>query len=527
MKKRVFFLNAVLLTASALLLRTMNISYRIYLTSKIGAEGMGLYQLVFSVFVLAITLSTSGISLAVTRLVSEAIADHQPQMIRSGVRKCLLFSTCLSLSAMVAMYFSASWVGHSLLGDERVISSLKILAFGLPFMALCSCLKGYFLAVRGIVKSAVGEVLEQVVTIGVTVVIFSFFSPSGLEHGCRAIMIGSTVGEAISFLYIYIMYWIHVKQIHKGEHTKKSTGILHKICHIALPITFSSTLRSGLSALENILIPVGFQKYGASSQNSLSEYGMIHGMVMPILYFPSSFLIAFSSLLIPEMSEANACGHKRFINRATSRSFQLTLLFSIFVTSVFLAFSHELGMAFYQKEQAGTLLRLLAPLVPLFYLDSVVDGILKGLDQQLHSLKYNFADSAIRVVLIFFLIPYTGNKGYLCVLFFSTIFNTTLSIHRLMKVAEVQIKFIDWILKPVLCGGISTLTVTFLAKILPVSGIADWLLCTVEILTAGIFYYALLRISGSFRTCDREWARSIFLKKKREKNRPFPFHGNL
>ena len=84
---------------------------------------------------------------------------------------------------------------------------------------------------------------------------------------------------------------------------------------------------------------------------------MIHGMVMPILYFPSSFLIAFSSLLIPEMSEANACGHKRFINRATSRSFQLTLLFSIFVTSVFLAFSHELGMAFYQKEQAGTLLR--------------------------------------------------------------------------------------------------------------------------------------------------------------------------
>ena len=91
MKKRVFFLNAVLLTASALLLRTMNISYRVYLTSKIGAEGMGLYQLVFSVFVLAITLSTSGISLAVTRLVSEAIADHQPQMIRSGVRKCLLF----------------------------------------------------------------------------------------------------------------------------------------------------------------------------------------------------------------------------------------------------------------------------------------------------------------------------------------------------------------------------------------------------------------------------------------------------
>lgn len=510
MKKRVFFFNAVLLTASALLLRTMNISYRVYLTGKIGAEGMGLYQLVFSVFVLAITISTSGISLAVTRMVSEAIASQRTATVRSAVRKCLLFSGTLSLAAMAAMFLSADWVGNAIVGDPRIISSLKILAPGLPFMALCACLKGYFLAVRGVVKSAAGEILEQVITIGVTVVLFSFFAPQGVEAGCCAIMIGSTVGEVASFLYIYLMYRLHLRRLQGKHPSQKSTSVLHNIVHIALPITVSSTLRSGLVAVENLLIPVGFRKYGASSQASLQEYGMIQGMVMPILYFPSSFLIAFSSLLIPEMSEANARGHSRFIQRATSRSFQLTLLFSMFITAVFVAFSHELGMAFYQDEHAGRLLRLLAPLVPLFYLDSVVDGILKGLDQQLHSMKYNFADSSLRVLLIFFLIPHTGSRGYLCVIFFSTIFNATLSIHRLMKVAEVNLRFLDWIVKPALCGALSTLSITLLARFLPAGMLPDWLLCTLEIGLSALLYYALLRLSGSFRRCDRDWIRSIF-----------------
>lgn len=512
MKKRAFFLNAVLLTASALLLRTMNISYRIYLSSKIGAEGMGLYQLATSVFVLAITLSTSGVSLAVTRLVSEAIANNSPQTVRSGVRKCLFFSLGISLAAMAAMIVGSGWIGRSLLGDERVILPLRLLAPGLPFMALCACLKGYFLAVRGVVKSACAEILEQLVTIGVTVMLFTFLMPGGIEGGCCAIMAGSTVGEVASFACVYLLYLLHIRKLRGKRRAQKSHGILHKITHIALPITFSSTLRSGLGALENILIPVGFRKYGASAKASMSEYGTIQGMVMPVLYFPSSFLIAFSSLLIPEMSEANALGKSRFINRATGRSLQLTLLFSIFVTAVFLAFSHSLGLLFYQSEQAGVLLRIFAPLVPLFYLDSVVDGILKGLDQQLHSMKYNFSDSAIRVALIFFLIPLTGSRGYICVLFFSTIFNATLSIHRLIKVAQVEIRFLDWVLKPALCGALSVLTVTLLSKLPPVHTLPNALVCGLQILVSGMFYYGLLRVSGSFRKTDLQWVRSIFVR---------------
>lgn len=153
---------------------------------------------------------------------------------------------------------------------------------------------------------------------------------------------------------------------------------------------------------------------------------------------------------------------KEQISRTTARSRQLTLLFSFFITACFIVFADDFGRTFYQSEEAGRLIRFLAPLIPLLYLDSVVDGILKGLDQQIASMRYNFADSGLRVILVYFLIPFTGVNGYLGILFFSTIFNATLSIHRLLKVSQVEIQFVDWIVKPILCGGISVLCFSLL-----------------------------------------------------------------
>lgn len=137
-------------------------------------------------------------------------------------------------------------------------------------------------------------------------------------------------------------------------------------------------------------------------------------------------------------------------------------------------------------------------------------------------MKYNFSDSAIRVVLIFFLIPLTGSRGYICVLFFSTIFNASLSIHRLIKVAQVEIRLLDWILKPALCGGIAVLTMTLLAKLLPTPMLGERILCTLQILGAGLLYSILLRISGSICKEDLQWLRSIVWKRTGKKETANP-----
>lgn len=144
MTKRKFLLQGIALTAFSLFFRITNIGYRAYLSGKIGAEGMGLYQLIFSVFLLAITLSTSGISLAVTRMVTAAIAANHRCTVRSVVTQCFLFCLTVSCTIAVLLLCFSDFAAAHILGNAGAALSLRILALGLPFMSQCTCMKGYF-----------------------------------------------------------------------------------------------------------------------------------------------------------------------------------------------------------------------------------------------------------------------------------------------------------------------------------------------------------------------------------------------
>ena len=199
MTKRKFLLQGIALTAFSLFFRITNIGYRAYLSGKIGAEGMGLYQLIFSVFLLAITLSTSGISLAVTRMVTAAIAANRRCTVRSVVTQCFLFCLTVSCTIAVLLLCFSDFAAAHILGNAGAAPSLRILALGLPFMSQCTCMKGYFLAVDESLSTSWSDAVEQVLTIFSAVVLFWYFAPQSIEAACFAAMIASTFGEPFRF----------------------------------------------------------------------------------------------------------------------------------------------------------------------------------------------------------------------------------------------------------------------------------------------------------------------------------------
>ena len=143
----------------------------------------------------------------------------------------------------------------------------------------------------------------------------------------------------------------------------------------------------------------------------------------------------------------------------------ITLLFSFLITSVLIVYAEDLGELFYGSQQAGAFLRIMAPIIPLMYVDSIVDGMLKGLDQQAYSFRYNFIDSIMRVILIAVLLPLFGVKAYIFILFLSEIFNASLSISRLLKVARVDVDIIGWILTPAVSAALLYYLLTLLRTV--------------------------------------------------------------
>lgn len=463
--KRRFVLNAVIMTGSALLTHTMAAGFRVYMSNTIGSGGIGLYQLICTIYFFCVTFSTSGITLITTRTVTECFAKGDKGR---GRRFTILgLYTALGLSAVscAVLYIFSGEISQYVLGDVRAGLPLRVMALGLPFLAGSACFRGYFLARRKAYINAGEQLLEQVAEIVIFVIISSSLANKGVEYACCSVAIGATGAEAISFLYTYILYRRDVGKL--GVRPGRGTGFFQKAVSIGVPVTLSSTVRTGLSAAENVLIPRGLTAFGFSSEQALSKYGVIAGMAMPLLTFPAAFLLSFSSLMIPELTDAAARLRQASIRYMTERVLRFALLFSAPAAAIFFFFADGIGRLLFTEGEVIVYIRLLAPIVPLFYLDSVIDGMLKGLGEQLHYLGYNIIDSAVRVGLIAFGLPFFGVKGLIAVYFISGILNTGLSMLRLIKVARVDFKPINWVIKPLVSACLPCLLLSLVQRIFP------------------------------------------------------------
>lgn len=507
MKKR-FLFNAAVLTGTSLVARTIGIAFRVYMSNMIGAQGIGLYQLICAVYFFATTFATSGITLIVTRLVTDSIAGGEPGKAKYVTRQCLFISLILSVAAAGLLFIFSDAIGTHFLNDARTVLSLRVLAPGLPFMAVSACFRGYFFARRTAIKTASEQLLEQVIEIAVFACVVGVMAPMGLSYACCAVAIGTTAAEILSCGYSYVLYRLDIKRL-QGKRTRVA-HFFRKALWIGIPVTLSSCLRSGLSTAENMLIPAGLKKNGASYEKSLSDYGLITGMAMPVILFPSVFLMSFSMLMIPEMSEAAAATRKNSIHYMTQRILRFALLFSIPVSVIFFFFADSLGALLYNDTQVGAYICMLAPLAPLLYLDSVVDGMLKGLNEQTRYLTYNIIDSVSRVVFIFILLPIWGIRGLIAVMFFSAVLNCLLSLMRLIKVTHIQFRLFDWVIKPFVACFLPCLALDSLCDtgLIPANGV--W--TVVLILLAVVFYLLIMTVTGAIKKEEIHWVRTLIKK---------------
>lgn len=456
MKKTLFIKNAAVLTVSSLLLRFAGIIFKVWLAAAVGAEGIGLYQLVFSFYVLAATFATSGICTAVTRLVASELALGSKSGVLRIIRRCLELTLIIAAVTVAILLLFSDFIAQKLIGDARAASAVKILSLSLPFMGISSCLKGYFIARRRATPTASSQLFEQAIRIALVMFLVTRFSSRGLEFTCAAVLFGDTAAEIISTGLLYILYAKDKRRL-CGLCGRNSPpyGIVKEVTRISLPITAGRYLNTALRTGENVLVPKGLSKFPSAGANAMSQFGMIKGMALPLLFFPSTLLNALSTLLIPEMSEAAARGRKAVVRSAVERILRVTALVSFPVSAVFMTAGGEIGQIIYKSGDVGFLLCALAPIVPLMYLDSVSDGILKGLDQQGFTFRTSVADSSLRIILVILLLPRFGINGFIGIMYFSNLLTCFLNVGRLLNVSDSEIDPLRAVIIPIICAFLS------------------------------------------------------------------------
>lgn len=424
--------------------------FNIYISNQIGSEAVGVFSLVMAVYLFFITVATSGLNIAVTVIVSEKFALNKNQQAIKAIRTCIFFSLLLGIAAGGLILLFSNFITSKCLHNMVSSRPLFYIAIGLPFIAMSSCISSYFTTVRKAYKNAISQVFEFTIKMFATIILLKINISNGVEAVCISLILADVISEVCSFTLIFILYIIDIRL--KKLEDVRSFGQRFNILKIAFPVAVTSYIRSGLSTLKQLIIPTQLEKSGISCSRALSQYGMINGMVLPVITFPTVLTDSYSMLLIPEFSTYVAQKNYKAINYIANKIFKITCAFTMCICSIFFIFSNDLGLAIYNNIEIGYYFKIFTPFIFFMYMDHIIDCILKGLNKQFGVMCCNILDLSITTCFIYFLLPVLGIKGYVLSIFFSEVLNFCISLFQLFKYSRIKPNLIDWIVVPLFCS---------------------------------------------------------------------------
>ncbi len=378
-----------------------------------------------------------------------------------------------------------------------------------------SCLRGYFYGLQEQTVPAISQVVEQVIRIGAIYILASFFIPKGLEYACSLAVIGISVGEIIAFFYVLYSYGgFKKKNAFNKLPSLKPYAAYGVIFAMAIPLTANRVTGSFLGTVENILIPQKLQAFGLSPSEAMAAFGRLTGMVMPLLMFPSSLLIAIATALVPAVSEAKAIKNEARIKYTVSKSMLFTSIIGIGASALFVTFAHEFGVVVYNQVDIGGTLFLMGFVCPFLYYQVTLSGVLNGLGEQMFIFRNSLLSSVICIVFIYFLIPVYGLNGFIAGWLVSLVVVSFLDIERVIRRTHIKINFNRWIFKPVLSAIACSLVMKLVAKkfIYAFFGDAWGLAVAASLLTVLYSFFILAMGVVSFKDIRAVFG-SVFSKK--------------
>ncbi len=481
--------DTAVLSGAALAMRGISLGFNVYLTRRLGAAALGLYGLMSSVYGFSITLSCSGVRLAATRLTTEAMSRGENP--RRPFLFCALWGLVAGMLVGIGLFLLSDRVAGSGIGEPAAAPALRLLALGLPPLAVSSAMRGFFLARRQTARQSAVDLFELLFQIAATALALECFLPADAPSGLWAVALGSCLSEYASVVLALAIN--RSPRRHRRNSYKPGQplpALARQFVRIVAPTAGSALFCSLLRTLEQLLIPVALRRSGFGAESALASLGRVSGMVLPVLYFPSAVLTALSSLLVPELTEAFVRGHRRTIRRVAGRALTGTAIFSIGLAAMAIGFANDLSLSVYGSAETALLMRVFAPLIPLVYLDSVVDGMLKGLDEQFRQMLYSLLDAALSLCLVWLLIPRWALMGYVATIFIAKSINAILSLARLVRTATLEIDLWRAGLLPLLCAAGSV------AFCLPLPTAESLPALLLKLSACGGLYLGLLALTG-------------------------------
>ncbi len=502
--------GTLLLTAVGFFCRILGFFYRIFLSRTIGAEGLGLYQMIFPIHGIAFSLCAGPIQTSLSRLTAAS-----PEKGRAFLRVSLALSLSIALPLTIFIYLFADFLAAHVLLAPECAPLLPALALSIPFCAIHACCCGYYYGLKKTTVPAFSQVVEQCIRISSVLLIVHVCHTNGIPITVLLAVWGLLIGEAASAVFCLLVYGCskpvailsntdkstrksnnsdptapvvpsadstdtpisshsrqtrkntaHFQQSHSTPlytpDTSRTTSptpkklphtapLLLPLLTLALPLMANRLTLSFLQSLEAIFVPNQLLLSGLSRIEAVSIYGVLTGMALPFILFPSAITNSLAVVLLPAVSEAQAQNQPDKIERTISMALRYSLYMGILCVGLFTRFGPALGETFYHNAEAGRFIQILSWLCPFLYFSTTMGSILNGLGKTGTVFVHHTISMLLTLSLVLFAIPRWGIFAYLAALLVSELVLAFLHIHALAREVPIRLPISQGIVKPAFC----------------------------------------------------------------------------
>jgi len=456
------FLHATFyLTAAGFLCRLLGFFYRIFLSNKIGAEGMGIYELIFPIYGLCHAISVSPIQTAISKFTAEESKGNGCFNTRRTLHAGLFLSFSLSTLLALIVWNGSGWIANHFLFEKRCESLLKLMAFALPFSSIHSCISGYYYGMKKSGIPSLSQLTEQIVRVFSVYMLVSVAQTNQLPITPVFAVYGLLLGEAASVLFSFLSICLS-----KNCDSKTATAFwpvqVKNILLLAIPLSLNRLMLSFFQSIESVSIPTSLRLYGLSATNALELYGVFTGMSMHFIMFPAAITNSLAVMLLPAVSEAQSQKKEERISYMASTSLRFCLIIGILFTGIFFAYGSDMGNTVFHNQLAGDYIVTLSWLCPFLYVSTTIGSILNGLGKTKTTFFHNMAALCLRILFVFVLVPKLGMYGYLLGVLISQLLLMLLHLYSCQKVIKITFSVFPDLIEPVFCIAASVLVTKFI-----------------------------------------------------------------
>ena len=449
-RKMAFITGTLLLTSTGFICRILGFFYRIFMSRTIGAEGLGIYNMVHPIFSICFAVCAGSIQTAL----SQYVAANQTRG-RAVFRTGLVIAMGMSFLLAWVIYGNAGFLAEKLLLEPRCAPYLPVMAVSVPFAALHACINGYYYGMQKARVPAFSQVAEQVIRMGAVFLIASIWLESGRQITVSLAVYGHLIGEMASA--VFTVFCLGFFPPCKDGDSRRAPAIplsfgatAAPLMALALPLMGNRLILNVLGSAEAIWIPNKLMSSGLTNSEALSVYGVLTSMALPFILFPSAITNSMAVLLLPTVAEAQADGNEARISSMISMSLRYSCYMGVLCIGIFTIFGNQLGVSVFHDQNAGTYITILSWLCPFMYLATTMGSILNGLGRTSSTFFQNVFAMVIRLAIVLFAIPRYGILGYLWGMLVSELALALMSFLAVKRLVPFCWDTVNMIVKPVL-----------------------------------------------------------------------------